>query len=38
MLGLLAMTTARHMYLNKKSREGTLEKPLEGQPGFLYTL
>jgi hypothetical protein len=38
MLALLAMTTVRHMYWNKKAREGTLKEPLEGQEGFLYTL
>ena len=38
MLVLLVMTTARHMYLNKKARDGTLKAPLEDQPGFLYTL
>jgi len=38
MLVLLAITTLRHMYWNKRAREGTLKEPLEGQPGFLYTL
>ena len=38
MLVLLAVTTVRHARLNKKAREGTLATPLEGQPGFFYTL
>ncbi|KAF5325589.1 hypothetical protein D9611_000298 [Ephemerocybe angulata] len=35
---LLAVLTLRHMYWNKRSREGKLAEPLEGQEGFYYTL
>ncbi|EAU83773.2 hypothetical protein CC1G_07508 [Coprinopsis cinerea okayama7 len=35
---LVCILTARHMYWNKRAREGKLKEPLEGQPGFLYTL
>ncbi|TFK29447.1 MFS general substrate transporter [Coprinopsis marcescibilis] len=35
---VVAALTARHMYWNKQSREGKLAEPLEGQPGFFYTL
>lgn len=38
LLALLAATTLRFMSLNKSMREGKRKEPLEGQPGFYYTL
>ncbi|KAF8161310.1 major facilitator superfamily domain-containing protein [Crassisporium funariophilum] len=38
MLLLLALTTIHFTRLNRLMREGKRTKPLEGQPGFLYTL
>jgi len=38
LLTLLAATTLRFMWLNKSMREGKRKEPLEGQPGFYYTL
>ncbi|KAH9485505.1 putative transporter [Psilocybe cubensis] len=38
LLTLLAATTLRFLYLNKATREGKRKEPLEGQPGFYYTL
>ncbi|EAU91672.2 hypothetical protein CC1G_09354 [Coprinopsis cinerea okayama7 len=35
---LIAALTIRHRYWNKRAKEGKLDEPLEGQPGFLYTL
>ncbi|TFK29452.1 MFS general substrate transporter [Coprinopsis marcescibilis] len=35
---VVGVLTARHMYWNKRAREGRLCEPLEGQPGFYYTL
>ncbi|KAK5104454.1 hypothetical protein LTS08_002343 [Lithohypha guttulata] len=35
---LLACTTTYFMKMNKKVDKGTLVKPLEGQPGFKFTL
>ncbi|EAU83784.1 hypothetical protein CC1G_07519 [Coprinopsis cinerea okayama7 len=35
---LLAILSIRHTYWNKRAKEGKLSEPLEGQPGFLYTL
>ncbi|KAG5635165.1 hypothetical protein H0H81_012177 [Sphagnurus paluster] len=35
---LVGMTTWHFNRLNRLSREGKLAKPLEGQPGFFYTL
>ncbi|KAF8806564.1 MFS general substrate transporter, partial [Phlegmacium glaucopus] len=38
MLLLLVITTVYYRTQNKKSRQGTMNKPLEGQAGFFYTL
>ncbi|KAF8891797.1 major facilitator superfamily domain-containing protein [Infundibulicybe gibba] len=38
MLITLAATNIHFQRLNRLSREGKLSKPLEGQPGFFYTL
>ncbi|PPQ87485.1 hypothetical protein CVT25_008221 [Psilocybe cyanescens] len=38
LLTLLGATTLRFMWLNKAMREGKRKEPLEGQPGFYYTL
>ncbi|KAJ7497438.1 major facilitator superfamily domain-containing protein [Mycena latifolia] len=38
MLALLAITSWTFARRNKLSREGKLDGPLEGQPGFMYTL
>lgn len=35
---ILIALTLRHMYWNKRAREGKLKEPLEGHPGFFYTL
>ncbi|KAJ2917765.1 hypothetical protein MD484_g2675, partial [Candolleomyces efflorescens] len=35
---LLAAVTTRHYFKNKQMREGKLSEPLEGTPGFYYTL
>lgn len=35
---VLVVLTLRHSYWNKRARDGTLKEPLEGLPGFLYTL
>ena len=35
---LVGVVMARHAYWNKQCREGKLKEPLEGQPGFYYTL
>jgi MFS family permease len=38
LLFLLAVTSTYYTIMNRKARDGTLKEPLEGQPGFLYTL
>jgi len=38
MLLLLGITTSYYQTQNKSLRRGTMNKPLEGQAGFLYTL
>jgi len=38
LLTVLLATTIHFMRLNKQMREGKIGKPLEGQPGFYYTL
>jgi MFS family permease len=38
LLFLLGVTSIHYHIMNKKARAGTLKSPLEGQPGFLYTL
>ncbi|KAG2006993.1 high-affinity nicotinic acid transporter [Coprinopsis cinerea AmutBmut pab1-1] len=35
---LSGLLMIRHAYWNRRALEGKLDKPLEGQPGFLYTL
>lgn len=38
LLLVLATTTIHFMRLNKLVKEGKRKEPLEGQPGFYYTL
>jgi hypothetical protein len=38
MLVLLAATSLHFSRKNRQAREGNLSEPLEGQPGFFYTL
>lgn len=35
---LIGITTIHFRRLNRQMREGKREQPLEGQPGFYYTL
>jgi len=38
LISLVCLTTWHFSRLNKAVREGTRKEPLEGQPGFYYTL
>ncbi|TFK29445.1 MFS general substrate transporter [Coprinopsis marcescibilis] len=38
LIAVVLALTIRHLYWNKRAREGKLTEPLEGQPGFFYTL